>query len=113
VSPTYREECSAIRTASIGEPGSRCASGCIESIQARRCSRYGPLRLSQEIGGRVNDSPTDAASRFDDEIRLPTRQAFFHSAMFQVSLSNGRKSGPVNVFALPLENFRSTSGTDA
>ena len=39
--------------------------------------------------------------------------AFFQSWMFQVSLSNGRKAGPVKVFALPLENFRSTSGTDA
>ena len=42
-----------------------------------------------------------------------TVYAFFHSAMFQGSLSNGRISGPVRFFALPLEYFRSTSGTDA
>src|SRR5262245_57756083 len=33
--------------------------------------------------------------------------------MFQVKLSNGRRSGPVNCFDLPSANFRSTSGTEA
>lgn len=43
--------------------------------------------------------------------RLCRNYAFFHSAMFQVSLSNARGFGPERDFTLPLVKKRFTRGT--